>query len=80
VRDQVEAVATAADTSIAEQVRWRAEWLLALEPVDKPTLELMAAVARRIPVIDMARKSSCANSRACSSSMFAATTARLTAP
>jgi hypothetical protein len=46
VQGQFEAAAEAAGTSIAEQVRSRAEWLLALEPVDKPTLDLMASIAR----------------------------------
>jgi hypothetical protein len=45
VQGQFEAAAEAAGTSIAEQVRWRAEWLLALEPLDKPTLDLMAGIA-----------------------------------
>jgi hypothetical protein len=44
MQGRFEAAATAADTSIAEQVRWRAEWLLA-RSADQPTLELMAAVA-----------------------------------
>lgn len=46
VRDQVEASAAASGNSLAEEIRWRAEWLLALEPVDQPTLDLLAAVAR----------------------------------
>jgi hypothetical protein len=45
LRAELDAAAAKSGKSVAEEIRSRVEWTFDLEPMDKPTLELLTAVA-----------------------------------